>query len=284
MSNVFGILKARYKEPEYVLMAEVSNATGFARSNSADFIAVSLWPSRGLTISTFELKSSRTDWLKEFKNPGKAEAHFKYADYFWLLTDGPGIANINPNINEIPETWGWMEIQKGKLKIRKEAPKLSPAPIDRHYLCAMLRRADSKDSYILRSNVQEAINNAREEGLNKRDNDNIRKIENYERILKIVTDFESASGVKMDTKWDYNAIDPKKVGAAIKVLSEGGMDKFLKELIKIKNYSNSIAKEIDIALGAIQEFTKLPETGQTAPKAEEQSPLLLKSNVELMDQ
>ena len=67
IKNIYSIIRKRYPENEFVLMEEVSDAAGFSRSRSADYIAVGLWPSRGLYINGIELKSFRSDWLSELK-------------------------------------------------------------------------------------------------------------------------------------------------------------------------------------------------------------------------
>jgi hypothetical protein len=81
--SVFEILRKRFPENEYALMAEVRDKAGFDASRSADYIAVNLWPSRGLSVNGIELKSFRSDWLSELRKPEKAEKIFQYCDYFW---------------------------------------------------------------------------------------------------------------------------------------------------------------------------------------------------------
>ena len=154
--DIWAILRKRFSESQYALMAEVSDAAGYSRSRSADFVAVGLWPSRGLSITGFELKSNRSDWLSELKKPQKAENIFQYCHYWYLLTDGETIAKLE----EIPENWGWLNIVGEKTVIKKEAPKLSPKPASNHVLAAMLKRAASTDGFIRKSEVQNEIDAA----------------------------------------------------------------------------------------------------------------------------
>ena len=53
--GVFEALKTRYNSPEYCLLPQVRNSTGYSsKVRTADAIAMSLWPSRGLTLTGFE--------------------------------------------------------------------------------------------------------------------------------------------------------------------------------------------------------------------------------------
>lgn len=153
-ATAWQVLRNKFPAEEYVLIAEVSDASGFSRSRSLDFMLINLWQSRGLAVTGIERKSNRGDWLKEIKNPAKQENHFKYCDYFYLLTDKEGVAKLE----EIPANWGWYHInEKGMLKTLKAAPKLSSIPIERSLLCAMLRRADDKRDYVHKDNLEEQI-------------------------------------------------------------------------------------------------------------------------------
>ena len=53
--GVFEALKTRYNSPEYCLLPQVRNSTGYSsKVRTADAIAMSLWPSRGLTLTGFK--------------------------------------------------------------------------------------------------------------------------------------------------------------------------------------------------------------------------------------
>jgi len=134
------LIYKRFPIGEYAVFQEVRDAAGMSANRSADGIAMNLYPSRGLAINGIEVKSSRSDWLSEKKKPEKAEAIFKYCDYFWLITDGENIAKLD----EIPDAWGWLCRKGEKIYTMKDAPKQTPMPIGRHFLAALLKRA-SKD-------------------------------------------------------------------------------------------------------------------------------------------
>jgi hypothetical protein len=83
--NTFQVLRKIFPETEYVLISEVSDAAGFSRSRSLDYMVINLWESRGLAINGIEQKSNRSDWLKELRNPEKQQNHFKSATTFIFL-------------------------------------------------------------------------------------------------------------------------------------------------------------------------------------------------------
>lgn len=85
-----------------VYLTEVTSPGG---SRRADAIHVGLWSSRGAgTVEVCELKTSRADWLRELKSPGKAEAWWPYCHAFWLVVPHAGIVLDG----ELPKGWGLM--------------------------------------------------------------------------------------------------------------------------------------------------------------------------------
>jgi len=137
----------------YIVLAEVRNGAGFNADRSCDYMVLSMWPSRGLTIEGYEEKASRTDWIKEYKEPAKAEAFYQYCDYWWLITHGEEIVKDG----ELPLTWGWKIIKNDKIVIKKQATKLTPKPIDKNIFIPMLKRAIDRTGWIKRSEVEPLI-------------------------------------------------------------------------------------------------------------------------------
>jgi len=81
------LLKERFAAPEFAFLPHVRNGTGYARgtTRTADALAMSLWPSRGLELYGFEIKSERRDWLRERENPEKAEEICRFCDRWWVV-------------------------------------------------------------------------------------------------------------------------------------------------------------------------------------------------------
>lgn len=129
-----------YPAPEWATFFEVANATGSAARRHADAVAMGIWPSRGLLLVGFEIKDYRSDWLREQKNPAKAEAIVSKVDRFYLVT----IPGVVTDLAEIPDTWGLLEADaaRRRLLVKKTAPDMGRAkgPIDRGFMAAMLRK------------------------------------------------------------------------------------------------------------------------------------------------
>lgn len=237
--DTLAILLKKFPAQEYALMAEVRDAAGFSASRSADFLVMGLWPSRGLDMIGIERKSYRGDWLSELKKPEKAENIYQYCDRWYLLTDNENVAKID----EIPGNWGWMHIDEmGKLRVIKEAVKLSPVPISRSFLACLLKRASCKDGYVLETNIQSRIDEAKQIGVNQRDDSNKRSIETYQALVKDVQAFEEITGIKLlNPKWGQSG---KKLGEAVKFIMDGGIKDIKQKMTFIKNYHSQIGKKI----------------------------------------
>lgn len=208
VTSVRDALRKRYAAPEWALLEEVKNRTGFGgEERYADALAMSLYPSRGLIVHGFEIKTNRGDWLRELKNPDKSVAIQKYCDFWWLVTDAPNIAQKQ----EIPPNWGLMTLGNGRLNIVKDAPKLEAAPLDRLFVASLLRRAASfvEDADIIKDAKRQGF----EAGLAQQEEKVRQARETYERLLKQMTDFQQATGASV-------IYDVGRVKEAMRVLQQ----------------------------------------------------------------
>lgn len=138
-------LQLLHPSPRYAFIPEFRGGTGYARESRADAIAMDLWPSGGLELIGFELKTSWSDWLREVKEPDKCEPIKQFCDRWYLVVDDRSIVKEWQE-KELPDDWGLMTPEysyniDGRLKIEKEAPKLNPKPIDRLFLASLMRLA-----------------------------------------------------------------------------------------------------------------------------------------------
>lgn len=197
--EVMDRLRKRYADTGYAVLREVGDATGARHKRWADAICMSLWPSRGLTLIGFEIKVSRTDWLKELKDPSKADAICRYCDRWYVVAGDASI--IKPG--ELPPTWGLLVPHGDGLKVSVEAPELTPQPFDRGFVAAIMRRAceQSVDEIAIKA----AYEKGRAEEY-KRSNDreartfaDLRK--QIEKLEKSRSEFERDVGVSLDWRW-----------------------------------------------------------------------------------
>ncbi len=157
-----------------------------------------------------------------------------------LLTTDEHVANAD----EIPASWGWMCIQGNKIITKKEAPKLTAKELSRHFVCAMLKRANDKSKFV---HIDELENRIKEEA--QRENNSMvaenkllkDEVDGYKKQLK---EFEEESGVTIG--WRGHSI--KEVGKAVKLVNNGGMGDIKKELESLKTKAEMIAKKIDNVL------------------------------------
>lgn len=212
-------LRERFAPPEYVTIFSVRNGTGYARKQEryADAITMGCYPSRGLHLIGFEIKASRTDWLKELKDPDKADGIARFCDLWYLVIGDSKIVQFG----ELPQAWGLIEPSKAgdKLIITKTPVQMQPAAVDRLFLASIMRSAtqQSASATEIDMKVQAALKTA-EEG-------HERKLKQYhghlqERLAgleKAIAEFGEKSGV------DFRPWNAGNIGRAVKVILDSGL-------------------------------------------------------------
>jgi hypothetical protein len=248
--ELMGYMRGRYAPPAWALLEEVRDGTGFNTAGRLmDAMAFGLWPSRGLEIHGFEVKSYRGDWLRELKQPDKAESFYRFVDRWWIVAGDKDIVKVE----ELPKTWGLL-IPNGKaLKTVVEAPLKKASPVSRLFMMAIIRRVCEayvpKASFDARveEKVAEKIEAARENaafGL-KHTQEELAVL--YER-LKV---FEEKSGVKID-RWT----NAETIGSAVKIVLDHGPEAILDQYgylaRRMKELGETITKATDEARSALE--------------------------------
>lgn len=123
------------KSPAHLLLHEVQSSRGFDARRRCDAISVPLWPSVPDELCGYEFKIARSDWLNELKQPEKGAAFASLVHRFYLVSE-KGVARLD----EIPESWGWLESDGARLIERKSAPRNDVTP-SWELTCCMLARA-----------------------------------------------------------------------------------------------------------------------------------------------
>lgn len=191
------LLERRYPKSEYALLTQVRNGTGFDRHvRTADAIALSLWPSRGLVLSGFEIKCYRGDWQREKKNPAKAESIAQFCDFWWLVVAKAEIAPLD----EVPETWGVLapSAKLDRLVVVKPAEKNAQVlPLDRGFIAAILRNVS--DSMAPIATLEQKVSAAYEQGKNDAErfdpaNAEFTRLQQREKAWQL---FEQAMGLNL---------------------------------------------------------------------------------------
>ena len=138
-SDVIDRLRIRFAPPRHALFVEVGNATGFDANRHLDALAVGLWPSEGMLVEGIEIKVSRSDWLRELKQPAKAGAIARFCDRFWAAVSDAKIVRDG----ELPTGWGLLVCTDDAcgVRVRVQAESLIAEPLSRTFIAAIARAA-----------------------------------------------------------------------------------------------------------------------------------------------
>jgi hypothetical protein len=243
--TITAALRERYCKPEWSIFFEVSNGTGARGHRYADAVAMNLFPSRGLEINGFEIKTYRSDWLKELKNPEKAEPVFKYCNRWWIVAE-KGL--VKPG--ELPPTWGLIEHAAGKLRQDIAAPALSPVPLDRTFAAALLRRAGEADANTIRAIVNKEVENIRIIERKRADEEVTRRMQKFTDIEKKVAEIKVNTGIDL-LSWKA----PNEVCAAIKFSLSADLFVSYNSIQNLRNQAELFVKNIDESMAHLKADT-----------------------------
>lgn len=239
-------LKRCFSNPEHQIVFGVRNDAGFKADRTADAIAMGLWQSTGNHLHGFEIKVSRSDWLRELKDPWKSESIAKYCDKWSLVIARADI--VKPD--ELPKGWGVYVPYGQTLKCTVRPELRTPEPMPRGFLAALIRRmSEAPEATVL----QAAVEAARVEG------HAVGKAEgtggNAEReLLALQTTlkrFEEASGVDID-RWNGESI-----GRAVKFVIDNRWD--LRNVLEVSERLSELKSKFDDLAGNLDAFM-LPES------------------------
>jgi hypothetical protein len=141
--DMIAALHARYGQVagngrRWAVAGGVRSHAGFDARRTADFIAMDTWPSKGLEIHGHEVKVSRSDWLRELKEPEKAAEFIPYVNRWWLVVPDPVIVGLG----ELPGGWGLMAMRGGRLAVIEKAARHDALPLPPTRLAALLRAVE----------------------------------------------------------------------------------------------------------------------------------------------
>lgn len=239
-SEVNALLRTRYAHPEWALCFEVANATGAHGSRYADAVAMCLYPSRGLTIHGFEVKVSKSDFMREIEKPDKSVAVQQYCDQWWLVAPAHAVDETL-----IPKTWGWLRVDKGKLFPAKKAADLDAKPIDRKFMAALVRRANEVDHREVDVLVEKKIEVLRENDRKHLENEIKRRTRDIDDAKEQLKKLRERIG---EDDWRY--LDRDEVARAVKFVRAAGV---------LGTY-NSVETLLKNLRGAV---TKIERAGET---------------------
>lgn len=212
-SHIKAALRMHYAAPEYAILEEVRNATGRLKKwqgkqpRYCDMLAMSLWPSLGLEIMGFEVKTTRADWLNEIKDSKKAVAVGQFCDRWYLVVPNEKIVKSG----ELPNDWGMLVIDGAAVREVVAAPKRDAKLVTREFLASLMRNATTANPDYTEVATQIAMGIAANRPVAARRNrDTVAALE-VKRLKQAIAQYELTNGVKIDIP------RPIAVGVAVKI-------------------------------------------------------------------
>lgn len=242
-------LAKRFAAPEYAFMPQMGQGTGSTAGRRADAVAFSLWPSRGLDLSGFEIKISRSDLASEIKNPEKAEAIQRFCDFWWLVTP----VGLTSEADMIPVTWGIMEVDGRGVKVKRQAPRLEPQPLTRPIIAAMFRGFHEcvpylRENFVALDDVETQIAERAQKIADSKRSYELHELTN---LKKTVARFEEESGINLAKEYDWTA---GRIGEVVKtIVAAGGIERLGATLLYEENRLTRAIESIRAAISAIDE-------------------------------
>jgi len=191
-SEIKDAMERKWCAPEHALILEVSDATGGRRARIADALIMGLWPSRGINLDGVEIKTQRSDWLRELKDPQKAESISRFCDHWWI--------HATPDVvreEELPEGWG-LRVYDGRIwkTVREAAPRDSE-PVDRDFLAGILRRLDQMVDRRAETMVDARLANAEAKMEKRIEALAIQRTRKVDALAKVAEAFEEHTGLDL---------------------------------------------------------------------------------------
>lgn len=255
-SEHFKALYSKYPAGQYAMLKEVRDAAGHYANRSCDIMAMGLWPSRGLELHGIEVKSIRSDWLKELKVPEKQESIFQHCDRFWLYATNEDVAFEK----EIPKNWGYMLFNGKKLVVKKEAPLLKSKPMSRTMLASMLKNATER--LIHKETIEDKLLVEFERGKESRQFELEKELKQLRPINKTVEEFKAAVGMDLAQIANCYHSDGyiKSLGDAVNIILDGknNIKEYALDLNRIKTILTNNLKSVEDDLSTFEKIEDKP--------------------------
>lgn len=227
------------RNDEYMLAYEVASEDK-TRANYADVLAVCNWPSRGMHVIGFEVKASRSDWLRELSKPQKAEAFHRFC-INWYIAAVPGVVKHE----ELPPGWGLIEVKEGSSRVVVK-PKPNPNVVELSHAMAvriMRRLRDGRSDEVIR--YAEKYTKALNAGFNERVQRETRyQVEEARKVKEKARQIAAECGIDLIHSWE----SAKSIAQDIKVAKS--IRKAMEAAQHARNCLHSADREVGAALAA----------------------------------
>lgn len=166
-NDVLKALQTRYSPPEWAFFKELRVGTGFKGysldrewgnpEQRIDAWVINCWPSQEFKRLAFEVKISRSDFLKELAEPTKRQVALKFSNEFYFAAPAGLIKS-----DELPEECGLIEVyEDGRTRIRRRAPTRPGSDPCWRFVAALARRTFDRDATALEEELRRYRSRAR---------------------------------------------------------------------------------------------------------------------------
>lgn len=236
------LIAAKFAAPEWATMFEVAPRTG-GGTRYADAVAVNLWQSRGHAVHGFEIKVSRGDWLRELKDPAKAEDIQRYCDYWTIVAPKGVVAD-----GELPPTWGLLEMRPDRLMQAKAPPKLDAQPITRAFFASLMRRGHEGLDLVAAEKLEAERAAMHSAIADKVEREVKTRTREFQRLKDHIEKFEQETGLSF-SEWGGPDARTVKIAQSLERLSGWGNETALSRLVDLARELEDAAQTVRKAVG-----------------------------------
>jgi hypothetical protein len=141
--DIYRALRIKYSDTKHwIYLEELRIGTGYGKSAEQSFDAwvMSAYPSDSMVKIAFEVKVSRSDFIKEIKKPLKRRWALRYSNKFYFAAPE---GMIKPE--ELPLECGLMELHGDFMNTKVDAPWRESFPPSWGMIASIARRTVQKD-------------------------------------------------------------------------------------------------------------------------------------------
>lgn len=160
-SDLLRMIDARYTQPgkagypdRYMIGHHVAPPSTFVGLRIADAIVLDRngtyfdrnsrdprYPRGYRAVHGFEVKVSRGDWLRELRDPSKAEHWVRYCHHWWVVAP-KGVVKLE----ELPPNWGLLQPAGARLRAEVKAPLLTAEDMPSPFVIAITAAVRKRDT------------------------------------------------------------------------------------------------------------------------------------------
>lgn len=241
-NDIYKTIAAMYKGEAWVVLPQVRDGTAYGTDGrEADALVFSVWPSRGLKVYGFEIKTHRGDFLHELKQPEKAESIARFCNEWYIVT-APGIAELS----EIPPSWGWYESDGKSMTLKKAAEQLPNVDLSRIFVMSVMRNIAK--NYVPAIEVENRAETLARAQILQNELQAAHDVKNAREALAAISDFKKASGVDLMESWSFS---PEQVGTVVRLILDNSLPCHLKNISEAAEKIGSLIVALDNVRGLV---------------------------------